>query len=83
MLSVCIISADVYHSHIMIQNLVCAIQCELQICACWNADQDPQVDLKLFFNCDLYMLNLNFTDTRSYLHSMECGRRLEQKSGEP
>lgn len=34
MLSVSIISADVYHSHIMIQNLVCAIQCELQICAC-------------------------------------------------
>lgn len=83
MQSVSVISADMYHSYIMIWNLARAIQFEPQICASWNADQQPQVHLKTFFNCNMYMFNLTFTDTTIYLNSMESGRRLELKTGEP
>lgn len=83
MQSVSVISADMHHSYIMIWNLACAIQCELQIHACWNAIQEPQVHLKPFFICNMRTSNLTFTDTRIYLHSMESGRRLEVKTGEP
>lgn len=82
MQSASVISVVVYHSYIMIWTLAHAIQCELQILACWNAVQETQVHVKPFFNCNLYMVNLTFTDTRIYLHSMESGSRLELKPGE-